>query len=166
MIDSLNNKELVAASHEFAMALSSDTAICDIAKMISRLAERLDCITTAMRQSAQKNDGLPDNASTLILHKELNDRDGLKCRYSREKNGVCDNKLCCIGWIGQGVITRSIEGKIKCSDILVRLPKLSKSDLELFQGRMLKALMVGEIITKKAVIETMQEYGITIQFIR
>lgn len=58
MNDSLNNKELVAAGHEFAKALSSDTAIIDIAKMVSRLAERLDCTTTALREMTKQRDAL------------------------------------------------------------------------------------------------------------
>ncbi|HFV0559259.1 TPA: hypothetical protein ACH7TX_000883 [Escherichia coli] len=58
MNDSLNNKELVAAGHEFAKALSSDTAIIDIAKMVSRLAERLDCTTAALREMAKQRDAL------------------------------------------------------------------------------------------------------------
>ncbi|MDS1916089.1 hypothetical protein QSI79_22635 [Enterobacter asburiae] len=58
MNDSLNNKELVAAGHEFAKALSSDTAIIDIAKMVSRLAERLDCTTAALRETKKQRDAL------------------------------------------------------------------------------------------------------------
>lgn len=58
MNDSLNNKELVAAGHEFAKTLSSDTAIIDIAKMVSRLAERLDCTTAALREMTKQRDAL------------------------------------------------------------------------------------------------------------
>lgn len=58
MNDSLNNKELVAAGHKFAKALSGDTAIIDIAKMVSRLAERLDCTTAALREMTKKRDAL------------------------------------------------------------------------------------------------------------
>lgn len=56
MSESLNNKELVAVGHEFAKALSSDTPIIDIAKMMSRLAERLDCTTAALRETAKQRD--------------------------------------------------------------------------------------------------------------
>jgi hypothetical protein len=48
MTDSLNNKELIAVGHEFARTLSSDTPIIDMAKMFTRLAERLDCTTAAL----------------------------------------------------------------------------------------------------------------------
>ncbi|AXF64446.1 hypothetical protein [Leclercia sp. W17] len=61
MSDSLNNKELVAVGHQFAKAMSSDTAIMDIAKIVSRLAERLDCATLALRDAmAAENAGLKE----------------------------------------------------------------------------------------------------------
>ncbi len=58
MSDSLNNKELVAVGHQFAKAISSDTAIIDIAKIVSRLAERLDCTTAALREMTKQRDVL------------------------------------------------------------------------------------------------------------
>lgn len=58
MSELLNNKELVAVGHEFAKALSSDTPTIDIAKMMSRLAERLDCTTAALRETAKQRDAL------------------------------------------------------------------------------------------------------------
>jgi len=58
MSDSLNNKELVAVGHQLAKALSSDTAIIDIAKFLSRLAERLDCTTLAPREITKQRDAL------------------------------------------------------------------------------------------------------------
>mgnify|MGYP001024156997 CR=1 FL=1 len=45
-----SNKELVAVGHQLGKVLSSDTPIIDIAKILSRLAERLDCITAAPRK--------------------------------------------------------------------------------------------------------------------
>lgn len=58
MSDSLNNKELVAVGHQFAKALSSDTAIIDMAKMFTRLAERLDCTTAALHATQAQRDQL------------------------------------------------------------------------------------------------------------
>ena len=58
MTDSLNNKELVAVGHELAKALSSDTPIIDIAKMLSRLADRLDVTAAALRETAKQRDAL------------------------------------------------------------------------------------------------------------
>lgn len=58
MTDSLNNKELIAVGHEFARTLSSDTPIIDMAKMFTRLAERLDCTTAALREMKKQRDAL------------------------------------------------------------------------------------------------------------
>lgn len=58
MSDSLNNKELVAVGHQFAKAMSSDTPFIDIAKIVSRLAERLDCTTAALREMTKQRDAL------------------------------------------------------------------------------------------------------------
>ncbi|QIM43332.1 hypothetical protein [Leclercia adecarboxylata] len=58
MSDSLNNKELVAVGHQFAKTMSSDTPIIDMAKIVSRLAERLDCTTVALREMTKQRDGL------------------------------------------------------------------------------------------------------------
>lgn len=58
MSDSLSNKELVAAGHQFAKTLSSDTPFIDMAKIVSRLAERLDCTTAALREMTKQRDAL------------------------------------------------------------------------------------------------------------
>ncbi len=51
MNGTMNNKELVAAGHEFARHMSSDTPIIDIAKMVTRLASQLDVTTAALRHA-------------------------------------------------------------------------------------------------------------------
>lgn len=53
-----SNRELVAVGHQLAKALSSDTPIIDIAKILSRLAERLDCTTAALRETVKPRDAL------------------------------------------------------------------------------------------------------------
>jgi len=58
MSDSLSNKELVAVGHQFAKPMSSDTPIIDMAKIVSRLAERLDCTTAALREMTKQRDAL------------------------------------------------------------------------------------------------------------
>jgi|GEM_PF-1161245 len=58
MTDSLNNKELVLVGHDFAKALSSDTPIIDIAKMLSRLADRLDVTAAVLRETVKQRDAL------------------------------------------------------------------------------------------------------------
>lgn len=84
MTDSLNNKELVAVGHELAKALSNDTPIIDIAKILTRLAERLDCTTAALREKAKQCDALAvENGQILRLltnisenHDEYVNQDG------------------------------------------------------------------------------------------
>lgn len=65
MSDSLSNKELVAVGHHLAKALSSDTPIIDIAKMLSRLAERLDCTTATLHATQAQRDQLATENAAL-----------------------------------------------------------------------------------------------------
>lgn len=65
MSDSLNNKELVAVGHQFAKAMSSETPILDIAKIVSRLAERLDCTTAALHATQAQRDQLATENAAL-----------------------------------------------------------------------------------------------------
>lgn len=65
MSKSQNNKELVAAGHEFARLMSSDTAIIEIAKMVTRLAERLDCTAAALREKSKQCDQLAAENAAL-----------------------------------------------------------------------------------------------------
>lgn len=69
MSDSLNNKELVAVGHQFAKAISSDTAIMDMAKMFTRLAERLDCTTAALREMTKQRDA--EHTDVLVWEKTM-----------------------------------------------------------------------------------------------
>ncbi len=66
MNDLQNNKELVAAGHEFARLMSSDTAIIEIAKMVTRLAERLDCTTAALRAMQSERDHLAAQLADVV----------------------------------------------------------------------------------------------------
>lgn len=65
MSDSLNNKELVAVGHQFAKAMSTDTPIIDMAKIVSRLAERLDCTTAALHATQAQRDQLAAENAAL-----------------------------------------------------------------------------------------------------
>ncbi|NIF35278.1 hypothetical protein F3J30_01830 [Enterobacter sp. Tr-810] len=72
MTDSLNNKELIVVGHEFARTLSSNTPIIDIAKMFTRLAERLDCTTAALREKGKQCDALAaENAALKAVVSEI-----------------------------------------------------------------------------------------------
>lgn len=67
-----NNKELVAAGHQFARLMSSDMPLIDIAKMITRLAERLDCTTAALHEMAKQRDALTaDNVARAEIIGQL-----------------------------------------------------------------------------------------------
>ncbi len=67
-----NNKELVAAGHQFARLMSSDMPLIDIAKMITRLAERLDCTTAALRETVKQRDALTaDNVARAEIIGQL-----------------------------------------------------------------------------------------------
>ncbi|MND88013.1 hypothetical protein D3C80_800250 [compost metagenome] len=66
MNDSMNNKELVAVGHDFAKAMSCDTPIIEIAKMMSRLAERLDCTTSALRETTKQRDALAAESGQML----------------------------------------------------------------------------------------------------
>ncbi|MDV5239173.1 hypothetical protein [Leclercia adecarboxylata] len=70
MSDSLSNKELVAVGHQFAKAMSSDTPIIDMAKIVSRLAERLDCTTLALREMTKQRAALA--AENAGLNEKMN----------------------------------------------------------------------------------------------
>jgi hypothetical protein len=62
MSDSLNNKELVLVGRDFAKALSSDTPIIDIAKVLSRLADRLDVTAGGAARKLQRDALAAENA--------------------------------------------------------------------------------------------------------
>ncbi len=77
MSDSLSNKELVAVGHQFANAMSSDTPIIDMAKIVSRLAERLDCTTLALREATKQRDALAaENGQVLRLLTDISENHG------------------------------------------------------------------------------------------
>ncbi|PQZ45626.1 hypothetical protein C5976_05890 [Cronobacter sakazakii] len=52
------NNELVKAGHELAKCLDSNTPLIDIAKMIVRLADKLDVTTAALREKTKQCEAL------------------------------------------------------------------------------------------------------------
>lgn len=50
----MNNDELIAAGHELAKCLDSNTPLLDIAKMIVRLADKLDVTTADLREKTKQ----------------------------------------------------------------------------------------------------------------
>ncbi|EIZ2209957.1 hypothetical protein MSU89_001937 [Cronobacter sakazakii] len=79
----IENKELAKAGHELAKCLDSNTPLIDIAKMIVRVADKLDVTTAALREKTKQCEQLaaenayliPKGASELsnawVLHKYL-----------------------------------------------------------------------------------------------
>lgn len=58
MQKNLSNKELVAAGHQFAKNLSSDTLLIDMAKMVSQLATQLDVTLVAAGEACKQRDAV------------------------------------------------------------------------------------------------------------
>lgn len=83
-----NNKELVRVGHEFAKAMSADTPIIEIAKMMSRLAERLDCTSAALHETQKQRDALVA-AQLQVIKKALDEcSEYLDRDYIMESNGI------------------------------------------------------------------------------
>ncbi|NCH52585.1 hypothetical protein [Cronobacter malonaticus] len=50
----MNNDELIAAGHELAKCLDSNTPLIDIAKLLSKMATQLDVTTAALREKTKQ----------------------------------------------------------------------------------------------------------------
>ncbi|MDT3612012.1 hypothetical protein ROM51_21615 [Cronobacter sakazakii] len=50
----MNNDELIAAGHELAKCLDSNTPLLDIAKLLSKMATQLDVTTAALREKMKQ----------------------------------------------------------------------------------------------------------------
>ncbi|EOW6433499.1 hypothetical protein ACOZWC_002946 [Cronobacter turicensis] len=50
----MNNDELIAAGHELAKCLDSNTPLIDIAKLLSKMATQLDVTTAALREKTRQ----------------------------------------------------------------------------------------------------------------
>ncbi|MDI7594989.1 hypothetical protein QLY72_21550 [Cronobacter malonaticus] len=50
----MNNDELIAAGHELAKCLDSNTPLLDIAKLLSKMATQLDVTTAALREKTKQ----------------------------------------------------------------------------------------------------------------
>lgn len=61
----MNNDELIAAGHELAKCLDSDTPLLDIAKMIVSLADKLVVTTAALREKTKQCEQLAEECAAL-----------------------------------------------------------------------------------------------------
>lgn len=73
------NNELVKAGHELAKCLDSNTPLIDIAKMIVRLADKLDVTTLALREKTKQCEALAAENAALI---ESYKYEGLSPKYN------------------------------------------------------------------------------------
>lgn len=58
----MNNDELIAAGHELAKCLDSDTPLMDIAPLLSKMATQLDVTTAALREKTKQCEQLAAQA--------------------------------------------------------------------------------------------------------
>ncbi|ELY2731103.1 ead/Ea22-like family protein [Cronobacter sakazakii] len=65
------NNELVKAGHELAKCLDSNTPLIDIAKMIVRLADKLDVTTLALREKTKQCEQLAAENAVLKDAREI-----------------------------------------------------------------------------------------------
>ncbi|PUX69034.1 hypothetical protein [Cronobacter sakazakii] len=68
------NNELVKAGHELAKCLDSNTPLLDIAKMIVRLADKLDVTTLALREKTKQCEQLAAENAALKAFGDKLDR--------------------------------------------------------------------------------------------
>nr|ELY6387784.1 hypothetical protein [Cronobacter sakazakii] len=61
----MNNDELIAAGHELAKCLDSNTPLIDIAKLLSKMAAQLDVTTAALREKTKQCEQLAAENAVL-----------------------------------------------------------------------------------------------------
>ncbi|EOU1336128.1 hypothetical protein ACNSVR_000269 [Cronobacter malonaticus] len=61
----MNNDELIAAGHELAKCLDSNTPLIDIAKLLSKMATQLDVTTAALREKTKQCDELANELNAV-----------------------------------------------------------------------------------------------------
>ncbi|PUY22234.1 hypothetical protein [Cronobacter sakazakii] len=95
----MNNDELIAAGHELAKCLDSNTPLLDIAKLLSKMATQLDVTTAALRektkqceQLAAENAKLADCANFYRLgFKPVRGSFGIEYRPTEQLLDDCGN---------------------------------------------------------------------------
>ncbi|ELY4601501.1 hypothetical protein SM003_004184 [Cronobacter malonaticus] len=75
----MNNDELIAAGHELAKCLDSNTPLIDIAKLLSKMATQLDVTTAALREKTKQCEQLAAENAALI---ESYKYEGLSPKYN------------------------------------------------------------------------------------
>jgi hypothetical protein len=90
----MNNDELIAAGHELAKCLDSNTPLLDIAKMIVRLADKLDVTTLALREKTKQCDALA--AENVILKSAIQTHSESVhfCEVCGKDDPCCTDDVC------------------------------------------------------------------------
>ncbi|NCH31119.1 hypothetical protein EHI88_12090 [Cronobacter malonaticus] len=70
----MNNDELIAAGHELAKCLDSNTPLLDIAKLLSKMATQLDVTTAALREKTKQCEQLAAENAALKAFGDKLDR--------------------------------------------------------------------------------------------
>ncbi|WP_336293574.1 hypothetical protein [Cronobacter dublinensis] len=65
----MNNDELIAAGHELAKCLDSNTPLIDIAKLLSKMAAQLDVTTAELREKTKQCDA--EHNDVLVWEKTM-----------------------------------------------------------------------------------------------
>lgn len=65
----MSNDELIAAGHELAKCLDSNTPLLDIAKLLSKMAAQLDVTTAALREKTKQCDA--EHNDVLVWEKTM-----------------------------------------------------------------------------------------------
>ncbi|EOI3514408.1 hypothetical protein ACOJBQ_001591 [Cronobacter muytjensii] len=93
----MNNDELIAAGHELAKCLDSNTPLIDIAKMIVRLADKLDVTTLALREKTRQCEkvaqavGWVDSGNFTLAEAVAGHVSGLKAATQRSEELAAEN---------------------------------------------------------------------------
>ncbi|HAS1125204.1 TPA: hypothetical protein I3786_003659 [Enterobacter cloacae] len=74
----MNNKELINAGHALAKAISNDTPLIEIAKMVSNLATHLDVQLARSNALAAENAGLKDAIDATIGWQQSTDPENVE----------------------------------------------------------------------------------------
>ncbi|ELY2751942.1 hypothetical protein SMC33_004186 [Cronobacter sakazakii] len=86
-----NNDELIAAGHELAKCLDSNTPLLDIAKMLSKMATQLGVTAAALREKTKQCDALAaENAALKKFCKDAAFDADYEAELGMERGGFTD----------------------------------------------------------------------------
>ncbi|AXX00994.1 hypothetical protein AAAW47_000742 [Cronobacter sakazakii] len=93
----MNNDELIAAGHELAKCLDSNTPLLDIAKLLSKMAAQLDVTTAALREKTKQCEqvaqavGWVDGGNFTLAEAVAGNVSGLKAATQRSEELAAEN---------------------------------------------------------------------------